>query len=171
MLNNLLDLNPVSHVRRNHALEHATLSILAKKNPKLSLVGNSDVRGFWVFGDVSTEELQQAVDEAAQRLKQGEANLAIHPYCGTNFVTAGVVAGSAAWLGMIGSGGGGLRRKLDRLPIVVSLVTLGLMVAQPLGPLMQARVTTDAAIGELKVYEITEFKRGEMLVHRVKTRN
>ncbi len=170
MLKNLLELNPFSHVRRNHALEHATLSILAKKNPNLSLVGNSDVRGFWVFGEVETEELQQAVDEAAARLKQGEYNLAIHPYCGTNFVTAGVVAGSAAWLGMIGSDNG-LRRKLDRLPLVVSLVTLGLIIAQPLGPLMQARVTTDAHIGDLKVYEITEYKRHDMPVHRVKTRN
>ncbi len=170
MLKSLLDLNPLSHVRRNHALEHATLSILAKKNPKLSLVGNSDVRGFWVFGEVSTEELQQAVDEAAARLKHGEHNLAIHPYCGTNFVTAGVVAGGAAWLGMLGSSEG-LRRKLDRLPVVVSLVTLGLVLAQPLGPLMQARVTTDAEIGDLKVYEITEYMRHDVPVHRVKTRN
>ncbi len=167
MLKNLLDLNPLSHIRRNHALEHATLSILAKKNPKLSLVGNSDVRGFWVFGEVSTEELQQAVDEAAARLKHGERNLAIHPYCGTNFVTAGVVAGGAAWLGMLGSSDG-LRRKLDRLPVVVSLVTLGLVLAQPLGPLMQARVTTDAEIGDLRVYEITEFKRHDVPMHRVK---
>lgn len=170
MLKQILDQEPLSHIRRNHALEHATLQVLAKKRPGLAMVGNSDTRGFWIFGEVSTQELQEAVDEAAARLRQGERQLAIHPYCGTNFAAAGIVAGGAAWLGMLGNSKG-LRRKLDRLPLVISLVTFALILAQPLGPILQARVTTDADIEDLKVTEITAYKRHGASIHRVKTRN
>jgi hypothetical protein len=128
------------------------------------------MRGFWVFGAVSIDELQDAVTEAHSRLKGGESNLAIHPYCGTNFVTAGILAGGMAWLSMLGTQRG-MRSKLERLPIVVSLVTIAMILAQPLGPLMQARVTTQADLGDMRVTEITNYQRRDVLVHRVKTRN
>jgi hypothetical protein len=167
---NVLDQGPISRVRRNHGLEHATLQVLAKHDPSLSLAGSSDMGGFWVLGSVDTQALQEAVDEALNRLRGGERELAIHPNCGTNFATAGVLAGGAAWLGMIGSGTG-MKRKMERLPLVISLVTVVLMLAQPLGPIMQARVTTQAAPGSLQVTEITRYQRGDMPVHRVSTRN
>lgn len=160
----------ISRVRRNHALEHATLQILSKNHPKRGMVGNSDMRGFWVFGDVPTEQLQEAVDEALVRLKNGEHHLAIHPNCGTNFVTSGVLAGAFAWLGMLG-----MRRTtrdtIDRLPLVMSLATLALIFSQPLGPIFQARFTIDPKVGDLQVTEITQYKRRDIPVHRVKTRN
>ena len=160
----------ISRIRRNHALEHATLHILSKKHPGKGLVGNSDARGFWVFGDVSTVKLQDAVDEAQARLRNGEHQLAIHPNCGTNFVTSGVMAGTAAWLGMLGSRRS-LRDSIDRLPLVMSLVTVALILSQPLGPVFQARYTIDPKIGDMQVTEITHYKRRDIPVHRVKTRN
>jgi hypothetical protein len=170
MLNQLFSSSGVSRVRRNHALEHATLQILSKKYPGKGLVGNSDMRGFWVFGEVSTEKLQEAVDEALVRLKNGEHHLAIHPNCGTNYVTSGVLAGAMAWLGMLGSRRT-LRDSIDRLPVVMSLVTMALIFAQPLGPVFQARFTTDPRVGNMQVVEITHYKRRNIPVHRVKTRN
>jgi hypothetical protein len=167
MLNHLS--NTISRIRRNHALEHATLSVLNKRHPRKGLVGNSDVRGFWVFGDVPTELLQESVDEALARLKNGEHQLAIHPNCGTNFVTSGVLAGSFAWLGMLGTRS--KRDSIDRLPLVMSLVTIALIISQPLGPLFQARFTIDPKVGQMQVVEITKFKRRDIPVHRVKTRN
>jgi hypothetical protein len=162
--------NVISKIRRNHALEHATIQVLSKKYPGKGLVGNSDARGFWIFGEVSTETLQQAVDEAAARLKRGERQLAIHPNCGTNYVTSGILAGMLAWLVMLGARRS-LRENLDRLPLVMTLVTMGLIFAQPLGPLIQTRFTTDANIGELQVVEITRYQRGDIPVHRIKTRH
>ncbi len=57
----ILNYPPVSRVRRNHGLEHATLHILSQSGPKRPLAGHSDTRGFWVLGDVSTDEVQEAV--------------------------------------------------------------------------------------------------------------
>jgi hypothetical protein len=170
LLEQLLNWAPVSRVRRNHALEHATLQVLGRLNPRRPLAGYSDLNGFWILGNVSTEELQTAVDEALARLRAGERGLVIHPNCGTNFATAGLLAGSAAWLAMLGSGSS-LRKKLERWPLVVLLVTFAIIAAQPLGLQFQARYTTQAEVGALQVTEIVRFRRGGAEMHRVSTRN
>lgn len=168
LLNRLLNFPYISRLRRNHALEHATMQILARKNPRQAAAGYSDLEGFTILGNVSTDELQAAVDEALARLKAGEFLLAIHPHCGTNFVASGVVAGGLAWLAMSRSSGG-LFKRLERLPVVVMLVTLGSMLAQPLGPWLQARITTQPQIGNLEVVSITRFQRKETPLHKVRT--
>ena len=158
-----------SRVQRNHALEHATMNIFSKKGSRRMLAGYSDIWGFWILGGVDTIAMQEAVDEGLARLKKGERKLAISPNCGTNFVTSGLLAGAAAWLAMINTGAG-VRRKLERLPVVVALVTLALVVSQPLGIKMQANLTTTADVGDLQVTEIMMYEIGRLTIHRVKTR-
>jgi hypothetical protein len=82
LFQNFLELPAVSRVRRNHALEHATLQILAKKKPQQAYGGYSDVRGLRILANVSTEDVHEAVEEALQRLRAGDYGLAIHPHCG-----------------------------------------------------------------------------------------
>ena len=65
-----------SRIRRNHGLEHATLHVLSKRFSGKNLAGHSDTRGFWLLGDVPTEEVESAVSEALERLKGGEKALA-----------------------------------------------------------------------------------------------
>lgn len=154
--------------RRNHALEHATLSILAQKRHPYRLAGHSDQDGCWIIGTVATEDLIAAATEARQRLQAGEHELAIHPNCGTNLVAAGVLAGTAAWLSMLGAGKS-WHSKMERFPLVVSLVTMALVVAQPLGPALQKRVTTDAAIGDLRIVEVKRTIQGGVTMHRIVT--
>ncbi len=169
-INRALNFPPVSRIRRNHALEHATLQVLAKKYPRTSAAGYSDTRGFLILGNVSTDHLREGVSEALRRLQAGEAELAIHPNCGTNFAATGVVVGSLAWLAMVGANGS-FSKKMERWPVVVMLATIGMILAQPLGPLLQAQFTTDGDIGELQVTEITRFEREGTPLHRVKTIN
>lgn len=164
-----LNWGPFSQTRRNHALEHATLQVLAEKNPQLRAAGYSDPRGFWLIGDIETRQVEEAVSQAAARLQGGERSLAIHPNCGTNLVTTGFLAGSFAWLGMLGAGRS-WRDRFERWPIVITLVTLAMIVAQPLGPLLQEKVTTNAATHGLQILAIKRAQRGEMPVHRVLTR-
>jgi hypothetical protein len=166
---NLLTWGPVSRTRRNHALEHATIQILGLKNPFLKLAGYSTPDGFWVAGDISTDSLCLAVEDALTRLRGGEFGLAVHPNCGTNFVASGFLAGIAAWLGMQGTGTS-FRRKLDRLPLVISLVTVVLILAVPLGPYLQTNVTTEPKIGGLKVIRIERSMRQNLPLHRIVTR-
>ena len=165
----LLSLGPISHIRRNHALEHATLQVLAHTNPFLKLAGYSNVAGFWVVGEISTDMLAVAVQEALARLRAGEIGLAIHPNCGTNFVASGFLAGLAGWVGMLGTGSG-FRRKVERLPIVISLVTVTMILANPIGPLLQAKITTEPNIGALEVVRIERGMRQTIPIHRVVTK-
>jgi hypothetical protein len=162
-----LNFPPLSRIRRNHALEHATLQMLARKNTHLAAAGYSDTQGFLVIGSISTDQLRDAVNEALHRLRNGEESLAVHPNCGTNFATAGMVAGTLGWLAMLGTGNS--RSKLERWPVVVMLATLGTILAQPLGLWLQANVTTDGDIAELEVTEITRFEREGAPMHRVRT--
>ncbi len=158
----------VARIRRNHALEHATLQVLAMKNPNRILAGHSDIKGFWIVGDVSTDELADAAIEALARLRKGERGLAVHPNCGTNFVASGAAAGFAAWLGMLGVGDGA-RKKIDRLPVVILLSTIALIFSQPLGPWLQANYTTDARIGTMKIVEVIRSVRPGLTKHQVRT--
>jgi hypothetical protein len=149
-------------------LEHATLHILSQRHPKLPLAGHSDTRGFWVLGEVSTEDVTSAVQEAMQRMQAGEHNLAVHPNCGTNFVTSGVLASLAAFVAMFGAGRR-LRDRLERLPLAASLATIALIISQPLGLRLQERVTTSGELAGLQVVQITPSRRGRMQAHRVLT--
>ncbi|HWQ46648.1 MAG TPA: DUF6391 domain-containing protein [Longilinea sp.] len=164
----VLLLKPLLIIRRNHALEHATLNLLAARGEGSRLAGYSDKDGFWVVGEISTELLQTTAQEALTRLRSGEVGLAIHPGCGTNYAASGAAAGFAAWLGMLGVGKG-FRRKIDRLPTVILLATVTLMIAQPLGPYLQKEFTTDPKVGSLQIMEITRYLRSGTPLHRIRT--
>ena len=106
--------------------------MLAERHPGRPLAGHSDLGGFWIIGDLSVEELASAIQEARARLESGESKLAVHPNCGTNFATSGVLAGLAAAVVMFGVGKRA-RDNLDRLPLAILVATLALIVSQPLG--------------------------------------
>lgn len=81
-------------MRQVHALEHATIWILSKlqrtRHPLSEELDNADLsglstdQGFYVYGDVQSVALHQAVRVALRRLTRGEWHLALHPRCGTN---------------------------------------------------------------------------------------
>jgi hypothetical protein len=165
----LLNSPLVSRTRRNHGLEHATLHILAERFPGKSMAGHSDTNGFWLVGDVPTEAVVEAVGEALKRLQNGEENLAVHPNCGTNFATAGTLAGIAGATAMLGVGPR-KRDKVDRFALAATLATLALMVGQPAGRFIQRHLTTSGNPENLEVLQIYPKKRGRMQAHRVVTR-
>jgi len=133
------------------------------------LMGHSDMGGFWIIGDVPPEMLHASVQEALSRLRAGEYQLALHPNCGTNYVTAGALAGLAGASAMLGSGRR-IQDKLARLPFAAALATIALIFSQPLGMLLQARVTTSSDLGNLEVTAITHRKQGRLNFHRIQTR-
>jgi hypothetical protein len=163
----ILELPLVYETRRNHALEHATLNILAQKYPDRHLAGHSNPTGFFILGQVPTEDIKTACAQALSRLKAGEHNLAIHPGCGTNYVTSGLLAGSLAWLSM--GGAKSWRSRLWRLPFVIVLSVFAFMLGQPLGSLLQARITTEAVPGDLEIAQVLPVQHGGLNVHRVIT--
>jgi hypothetical protein len=63
-----------------------------------------------------------------------------------------------------------LQDKLARLPLAAALATIALIIAQPLGLLLQTHVTTSGDPGSLEVISITHKKQGRLTIHRIQTR-
>ncbi len=165
----ILDLPLLARVRRNHGLEHATIHILSGRFPGRPLAGYSFPGGFFILGDVPTGEVREAAVQALARLGNGERRLAIHPGCGTNYVTSGLVAGTLAWLGMAGART--RQERTARLPWAIALATLGLVISQPLGPLLQERITTSGDPGGMSIVDVSPLGFGSLRLHRVATRD
>ena len=169
VLDELLNQEIPARVRGNHALEHATLHVLQERGFIGRLGGISDAGGFWIYGEVPTEKLLLAAQEALERLQKGESALAVHPDCGTNYAVSSLAAGGLAWLGMQGTRGK-IGRQLRRLPLAVLLGVIGYQIARPMGPKLQERVTTNADVSRLKVVEVVQQDVMGNAVHRVRTR-
>jgi hypothetical protein len=174
-----LDLPLISRVRRNHALEHATMHVLGERYRGLRLMGRSSLWGFYIYGNVPTDELLSAAQEGLRRLRAGQRQMAIHPHCGSNLAVAGILAGLGAFLAL---GGIPTRRnrgfsekrgfsleRIARLPLACFAAMLGIILARPLGAALQAHVTTQADTGNLRIAGITREEKAGLLVHHVRT--
>ncbi|MBX3048518.1 MAG: hypothetical protein KIT46_04105 [Anaerolineales bacterium] len=165
-LQSLLQIPWLLRTRRNHGLEHASIHILTARRSHSGLAGHSDAGGFWLIGEVQTEAVEAAVQEALQRFRAGQAGLAVHPNCGTNLVTAAAVTGGMGNLALRGS-----QRNTWalRLPLALLASVLGLLLARPLGGWLQKYITTSADMGDLQVISIRRSQRGRTTLHRVET--
>jgi hypothetical protein len=168
MSKSILDLGPISRTRRNHGLEHATMHVLAEEFPNVTLAGISSPNGFTLVGDVGTEDVAKAAITALKRLRSGQAQLALHENCGTNFAVSGGFAALAAWLGTLGAGKE-FKKKLGRLPLMIVLSTLALIFTRQLGPIVQRRITTSGDPEGLELVRVETFIRAGMRMHRVIT--
>ena len=168
----LLDIPFISRVRRNHALEHATIHVLSERHRDFKLMGRSSLWGFYIYGNVPTEEVLSAAQEGWRRLRAGQRQMAIRPDCGTNLVVAGVLAGLGAFLAL---GGLSINRdksfwdRLARLPLAFTAAMMGIVLARPLGPTVQARVTTRADVGDMRIVGVTQERKAGIVIHHVRT--
>jgi hypothetical protein len=137
-------------VRQNHALEHATITILSRYVRDLRVSARSTSRGFTIFGDVDLGQLRRALDEALRRLQAGEAELAIHPNCGTNLVVGISFLTLGTILGMTSS------RTRTRVASAALSSLAGIAAARPIGQLVQKYVTT---LPDLRGVHVTQIYR------------
>jgi hypothetical protein len=154
----------VTAVRRNHAAEHATIAVASRRLDRVGQLGGRAVlNGFYVYGPVSTEVLEESAREAVQRLKGGEAGLAVSPFCGTNFLLAGALTtlSAAAVLGN--------RDRFQRLPQAMGLGVFTLIGSFRAGAEVQRRWTTKADVGRMAVERVVQKRGGRNAVHRVYT--
>jgi hypothetical protein len=140
-------------LRQNHALEHATITILQQRDPNVRVIARSTSRGFRLYGTAKLEEVRQAVDEALQRLRGGESELAITQRCGTT-VAVGVLVGTLGlWLNEF------MRSPRQKIALGIATSLAIAVTSQPVGLLAQRHLTTEAQIDGLAVREV----RGRML--------
>jgi hypothetical protein len=135
-------------LRRNHALEHATIVVMMEKEPGRRLSGYSTDDGFFVQGVRSFEEVDAAAREALERLHSGEKGLAIHRNCGTTIVAANLLAG----LFFLAAVGVGFYLGGEWLyPLIIGGVLFSLLLRVPLSLLLQRFVTTDTDLANVEV--------------------
>jgi hypothetical protein len=141
-------------VRQNHALEHATITILSGMIPDLSINARSFSDGFIIFRDLDLSQLRHAVDEALRRLQAGEAELAIHPNCGTNLAVGITLMTLGTMLGMASSS------TRTRVATAAASSVAGWAAARPVGEFVQKHFTT---LPDLKGVRVTEIFRRKIL--------
>ena len=131
--------------RQNHALEHATVTLLSRTLPELNASARSNSHGFIIFADVPLADVRQASDEALRRLQAGESELAIHPNCGTNLAVGLSVCMVGSLFALTAL------RPRTRVVTVAAGSLAGITVARPVGTLMQRYVTTLADVGDIRI--------------------
>jgi hypothetical protein len=152
----------VDSIRRNHALEHATIAVMLGHRGPMRVIGRAVPDGFYIYADVDGQRLREYSDEALRRLQGGESHLAVSPLCGTNLVVAGVLAGLGSYLA-VSSG----RRGFDRLATSTLAALVGVIAAQPLGRLAQKHYTTSPDLEGVRIVDVSQMGRGN--VHKVRT--
>ena len=83
--------------------------------------------------------------------------------CGPNLAVAGILAGVSSLVAL------GNRSRLERLPNVLLASMVAMLVAQPLGRLVQKHVTTDPDLSDTELVGIKRGGRSAGSFHKVET--
>jgi predicted phage tail protein len=150
-------------IRQNHALEHATITILSDRIPDLRVSARSNSDGFTIFGDVDLGQLRIALDEALSRLLAGEAELAIHPNCGTNLAVGVTMVTIGTMLGLAST------HTRTRVATAAASSVAGWAAARPVGEYVQRHFTTLPDLRGVRVTEIARRKFFGMTFVEVRT--
>ena len=148
----------IERTRRNHALEHATVALLLERGAKPPLGGYSLPSGFVIWAKSEPEAVSDAATEALRLLKDGYGELAISPYCGTNFAASLALGGIAAYLA--GRGRGILPKLRGALVGIAVAGALG----QPVGRLVQRRLTVRADVGGVEIETVRALRDAPLAV-------
>lgn len=150
-------------IRQNHAIEHATVTVLTARQPHLRLSARSTSRGYIIFADLDPDLVRDAMDEAMARLRGGDVGLAIHPNCGTNLAVGISLATVGTMLGLAS------HRTRTRVASSAFSSVAGVMAARPLGELVQKHITTLPDLQGVRVSKIFRRKLLGMAVVEVQT--
>lgn len=152
-------------VKQNHALEHATIVLLSRQFPNVRLAGVSFAAGFFVFGELPTEVILPAAEEALKLLRTTSPELAIHERCGTNLAVTGILTGLAAMTVAK------MRRPYNSANNVILAATAALIVARPLGLTVQRYLTTQTPNASMTISGVKALSLFGTPAHFVSTEN
>ena len=152
MLQNWLDA-----VRRNHGVEHATVAVLFSRTGPQRIAGRASRDGFFILGSVDEAQLLSCAREALDRMKRGEADLAVSPHCGTNIAVTAALSTLATMNALARHPGRPMR---DRFGDAFSGSIVAIIASQPLGRLLQKFVTTRADVDRMDIVEVRTYFPG-----------
>ena len=131
-------------LRRNHALEHATINVIEERYGPTRLAGLAGPEGFTIRGGAAPELVASAAQEALRRMRAGERELAIHPRCGTTLVASQMVMGLTFIVVLL------VMRQFTLWPFVLGILA-AILLGPRLSPLLQRHITTDASVADLAI--------------------
>ena len=138
--------NPI--LRKNHALEHATINVLEERYGELrELGGLADNDGFYIFYSdlpLMPQEVLDAAREGLARLKAGERDLAIHERCGTSITITNLILSAILIILLIFGG------YFDLLHLLL-VFAVAYVASRPLGRLAQRYITTDPEVRDMEI--------------------
>ena len=152
-------------VKQNHALEHATIVLLSRKYPDVRFAGISFAAGYFVFGDVPTEDILPAAQEALTLLRTTSPELAIHERCGTNLAVTAILTGLSAMTVAR------MRRPYGSLNNVILATMAAMIVSRPLGLTVQRYITTQTPNASMNIIEVRPLTVFGTPAHFVSTDN
>lgn len=144
----------VVRIRRNHALEHATVALLLEREVRPPLGGYSVAGGYLIWSKAPVEQVIEASSNALQLLRAGHSDLAISPFCGTNIVTSAMLGGLAAMLVRGRGRGVGANFRAG-----IAAITAASLLSRPVGEFIQRWVTTKSDPGDVRIESVREILR------------
>ena len=152
-------------VKQNHALEHATIVLLSRKYPDVRFAGISFAAGFFVFGDVPTEAILPAAQEALTLLRTTSPELAIHERCGTNLAVTAMLTGLSAMTVAR------MRKPYGSVNNVILATMAAMIASRPLGLTVQRYVTTQTPNPSMIITDVRALSVFGAPAHFVRTDN
>jgi len=141
------------NLRKNHAIEHATINLLEQKaGHRLNVSGLSKEDGFYISGIQNPEIVEDAAIRGLNLLKQGSCQLAIHKRCGTDMAIANFVSALIFLILLFSTG------MFSILNILIALL-LSNLISPYLGEYVQKYFTTSCDVANMEIVGL-EFELG-----------
>lgn len=131
-------------LRKNHALEHATINVLEKDYGCNNLAGYAKEEGFYIIGLNNIIDVEQAARKGLMLMKEGGKSLAIHRRCGTSLTAANFVS-AVIFLGLLIATG-----YFSILSMIIAIV-ISQLVGPFLGEAVQKKFTTTPDVDEMEI--------------------
>ncbi len=131
-------------VRKNHAIEHATINVLEETGRYSNLSGLSKEDGFFIRGPLEPTTIERAARVALARLKNGETELVVHKRCGTTMATINFIAAITFIALLLITG------YLSFLNVLLSLV-VATILGPILSPTVQRHITTSSDVHDMEI--------------------
>ncbi len=141
-------------LRRNHALEHATINVIEEQFGPQQMGGIAHSDGFTIRSAVPPQIIENAARIGLNRMSRGDKDLAIHRRCGTSIAVANLLSSVLFLFIILGTG-----------RFSLGLILLAIIGANMLGPLVgdyvQRYITTSTDVQNMEIVEV-EMGRGGM---------
>lgn len=131
-------------MRRNHALEHATVNVIEEQYGPTNLSGIATDDGFLIRGSANPSLIYNAAVIGLTRIQRGEKDLALHKRCGTSIAITNLFTSIVFILFLLITG-------RANIWTVFLAIALGSLIGPTLGVVTQKYITTRTDLSDVEI--------------------